>query len=495
MSRSGYFRIGIVVTLSSLLAVGSLAVSGGTAADELATPTADLATDSAPPTIAQPPDLFAAAADRSGATVSYLQPSAVDETDGTVGVGCRAPSDSVFPLGQSVVTCSAADAAGNGSAVTFAVVVADQTPPLIAAAADIVVNDAPAKGAIVEYSPPTASDNVDGAVAVSCDVPSGSLFPIGRTPVTCGARDNAGNAAAPVAFLITVNPAPEPTATEPPAPTVENTPTVEATQPPPEPSATATDHASTPPPTDGTGDATATVTASGTAIDVPATTPNATQPTPAATAVTPDAAVSARPALELPWPPPESFTLVLDGGPIAGLAALWRNQEFPITQEFGHTEFSISHGAWYAYGRDYGLDGYEHTGLDIGMPAGTPLYAAFSGTVKISGGVPYFTFYGNGDPGVGELQIEMDNGNVVILGHMGRIVVNEGERVEPGQFLGLSGGDNGDHLHLETRELQPGGGYRMIDPRKSFLVDAIEKAARHNQKNQPAIDDQRRRVG
>lgn len=395
--------------------------------------------------------------------------------------------------------------------------VADQTPPLIAAAADIVVNDAPAKGAIVEYSPPTASDNVDGAVAVSCDIPSGSLFPIGQTLVTCGARDSVGNAAAPVAFLVTVNPAPEPTATEPPAPTVENTPTpkatVEATQPPSEPSATATDDASTPPPTDGTGDATATATAtaSATATDVPATTPNATEPphvavatmiptatatpTPAATAVTPDAAVPARPALELPWPPPESFTLVLDGGPIAGLAALWRNQEFPITQEFGHTEFSVSHGAWYAYGRDYGLDGYEHTGLDIGMPAGTPLYAAFSGTVKISGGVPYFTFYGNGDPGVGELQIEMDNGNVVILGHMGRIVVNEGERVEPGQFLGLSGGDNGDHLHLETRELQPGGGYRMVDPRKSFLVDAIEKAARHNQKNQPAIDDQRRRVG
>jgi hypothetical protein len=33
---------------------------------------------------------------------------------------------------------------------------------------------------------------------------------------------------------------------------------------------------------------------------------------------------------------------------------------------------------------------------------------------------------------------------------------------------------------LEARELQPGGGYRIVDPRKSFLVPALKAAAEQN---------------
>jgi hypothetical protein len=107
------------------------------------------------------------------------------------------------------------------------------------------------------------------------------------------------------------------------------------------------------------------------------------------------------------------------------------------------------------------------------MPAGTPLYSPVNGKVTVAGGTSAYTFYGNGQPGVGHLQIETDDGNIVILGHMGRIVVDVGQRVSVGEFVGLSGGDNGDHLHLETRELQPGGYYLIVDPRKSFLIDAL----------------------
>jgi murein DD-endopeptidase MepM/ murein hydrolase activator NlpD len=157
---------------------------------------------------------------------------------------------------------------------------------------------------------------------------------------------------------------------------------------------------------------------------------------------------------------------------------MWGGQDYPISQEFGHTDFSVRHHNWYSYGEGYGLDGYEHPGIDIGMPAGTPLYSPVKGTVKIAGGVPYYTYYGNGQPGVGELLIETANGDEVILGHMGLIVVTEGQKVKPGQFVGLSGGDNGDHLHLETRELQQGGWYRIVDPRDSFLVEAIAEEER-----------------
>jgi hypothetical protein len=103
------------------------------------------------------------------------------------------------------------------------------------------------------------------------------------------------------------------------------------------------------------------------------------------------------------------------------------------------------------------------------MPAGTYLYAPVNGTVVISGGVPYYTYYGNGEPGVGELLIETDAGDHVILGHMAAIAVSAGERVTTGQFVGLSGGENGDHLHLETRV----NGLLAIDPRRSFLIESI----------------------
>jgi murein DD-endopeptidase MepM/ murein hydrolase activator NlpD len=98
--------------------------------------------------------------------------------------------------------------------------------------------------------------------------------------------------------------------------------------------------------------------------------------------------------------------------------------------------------------------------------------------VRTAGGTPYYTYYGNGDPGVGELLIVTDDGNEVVLGHMGRISVNVGDRVKVGDFVGLSGGDNGDHLHLEVRELQSGTWYRAMDPRLSFIVDVLEAAAR-----------------
>jgi murein DD-endopeptidase MepM/ murein hydrolase activator NlpD len=74
------------------------------------------------------------------------------------------------------------------------------------------------------------------------------------------------------------------------------------------------------------------------------------------------------------------------------------------------------------------------------------------------------------------LMIETDDGNQLILGHMGLIAVVYGQRVEIGQYVGLSGGYNGDHLHLETRELAPWGGYRAVDPRRSFVVDHLTAA-------------------
>ena len=48
-------------------------------------------------------------------------------------------------------------------------------------------------GARVTYTPPTAIDNLDGPVAVSCTPSSGSVFKVGHSGVTCSAQDAAGN--------------------------------------------------------------------------------------------------------------------------------------------------------------------------------------------------------------------------------------------------------------------------------------------------------------
>jgi murein DD-endopeptidase MepM/ murein hydrolase activator NlpD len=479
-------RIGLLIAILGSLAISLLAPALANAQDfETASP------DTRPPVITQPQDLQVAAVDASGATVSYQLPDANDKVDGNVPVSCSPAPNSLFPLGQTLVECQAVDAAGNKASVSFAVTVTDQTPPVIAAHPDVVVDAVDSSGVPVSYAAPVATDNVDGSVGVVCDVESGATFPIGATVVNCNAKDGAGNSASPIAFQVIVNPLPTPTATEPPEATEEPTATAEPNDtesPTPAETPTSTDDriaTATPTATKPPSKETETPNASKTPSSSKKT--NQTK-TPATSTPTPKEKKKIPPALALPWPPPDSFVLVTDGGPIDGLSAIWRNQDFPITQEFGHTDFSVRHHRWYAYGASFGLDGYEHPGIDIGMPAGTWLYAPVDGVVKVAGGVQSYTYYGNGQPGVGELMIETDDGDEVILGHMGLIVVGEGQRVEVGQFVGLSGGDNGDHLHLETREKQWWGGYVIVDPRKSFLIESLQKEASKNDSKEPAAD-------
>jgi HYR domain-containing protein len=69
----------------------------------------------------------------------------------------------------------------------------DTTPPVIHAHADLAAVAGGPSGATVSYAPPSATDAVDGAVAVTCLPASGSVFAVGRTTVTCTASDAARN--------------------------------------------------------------------------------------------------------------------------------------------------------------------------------------------------------------------------------------------------------------------------------------------------------------
>lgn len=158
------------------------------------------------------------------------------------------------------------------------------------------------------------------------------------------------------------------------------------------------------------------------------------------------------------------------GGTPGSMAAVWGGGDARINQEYGVVDPSVNQNI-YTYGRDYGLP-QGHTGLDVGLKRGTQLYSPLAGVIKIAGTGGYFTDEDYGDDGTsgkrGEIMIELANGDQVILGHTSQINVREGQQVSAGQLVGLSGSAAGDHLHLEVRQKQRDGSFRLVNPHDYF---------------------------
>ena len=81
----------------------------------------------------------------------------------------------------------------------------DSTAPVITCSQSLEVPSEGQKAVRVTFDPPVASDNCGGPVIAVCDPPSGSLFPVGVTQVTCTATDAAGNTGQ-CSFAVTVRP-------------------------------------------------------------------------------------------------------------------------------------------------------------------------------------------------------------------------------------------------------------------------------------------------
>jgi Tol biopolymer transport system component len=85
--------------------------------------------DTTPPVITVPGDLTEEATGPNGAEVSF-KVSAMDEVDGPTDVECDHNSGETFPIGETVVTCSAEDLAGNrADEKSFTITVQDTTAP------------------------------------------------------------------------------------------------------------------------------------------------------------------------------------------------------------------------------------------------------------------------------------------------------------------------------------------------------------------------------
>jgi murein DD-endopeptidase MepM/ murein hydrolase activator NlpD len=94
-----------------------------------------------------------------------------------------------------------------------------------------------------------------------------------------------------------------------------------------------------------------------------------------------------------------------------------------------------------------------HEGVDIGVPVGSHMIAAISGTVTRAVDEP--GGYGN------LIEITGPNGISVRYGHLSQIGVQAGQTVTAGQSIGVSGGakgapgagnSEGPHLHFEVRQ-------------------------------------------
>lgn len=150
----------------------------------------------------EPQNQVAEATGPNGAAVSYQSPTADDNLDPFVEVVCAPASGSVFALGNSGVTCSTQDIAGNSASVSFTVTVQDTTAPALTVPGALTFEATSAAPLPVAFAA-SATDAVTPSPVVNCSAVSGSLFPLGTTTVSCTARDNAGNVSA-ASFTVTV---------------------------------------------------------------------------------------------------------------------------------------------------------------------------------------------------------------------------------------------------------------------------------------------------
>ena len=87
----------------------------------------------------------------------------------------------------------------------------------------------------------------------------------------------------------------------------------------------------------------------------------------------------------------------------------------------------------------------SHPGIDIAVPAGTPIHAAAAGSVIYAG---WMSGYGN------LTVIDHGNGLATAYGHQSSIAVSLGQSVSQGQvigYVGCTGYCFGPHLHFEVR--------------------------------------------
>ena len=154
-----------------------------------------------------PADMVAECTTPNGAVVQFSDPLLKGDCAKGTTIQCSPASGSFFPLGTSVVNCTATDALGKEvAACKFLVTVNCQSEPCVLnCPANLAADCSTPNGAPVTFPDPSLSGNCPSGTVVKCDPPSGSFFALGLTVVNCTAADAKGNVVATCKFLVTVN--------------------------------------------------------------------------------------------------------------------------------------------------------------------------------------------------------------------------------------------------------------------------------------------------
>ena len=150
-----------------------------------------------PPVLHLPANITAEATGPGGAVVSYSA-TATDARDTDVVVTCTPASGSLFPLGATTVNCSATNSRHKTAEGSFAITVVDTTAPVVS------LNGVTDGTVYILGAVPVAScsttDSASGvATQATFSITGGTANGVGHFTATCsGAKDNAGNIAAPL---------------------------------------------------------------------------------------------------------------------------------------------------------------------------------------------------------------------------------------------------------------------------------------------------------
>ena len=123
---------------------------------------------------------------------------------------------------------------------------------------------------------------------------------------------------------------------------------------------------------------------------------------------------------------------------------IWPIPHAEVTQGFGPSLFSFEPA--------YAGFAHFHTGIDLAVPLGTPVFAAADGVVTTAGamtdGAGNLVGYGN------YVVIQHSLNLKSLYGHLLTFLVRAGDPVKRGQLIGLvgsTGNSTGPHTHFELR--------------------------------------------
>ena len=155
--------------------------------------------DNDAPTVVPPASVTAEATSSAGAVVTFA-PATANDAVGVTSVTYSQASGSLFPIGMTTVTVTAADAANNTGTANFTVEVVDTTAPVIlppVAGFTPLTLTVGAGGtvALPDFTTQAVTSDAVGVTSVTQTPPAGSMESVGTTHVTLTAHDAAGNMA------------------------------------------------------------------------------------------------------------------------------------------------------------------------------------------------------------------------------------------------------------------------------------------------------------